>query len=57
MGFDLHDFFSLFLFWWNYGLNSGLCVWQSGTLLLETHLQPILQMESCKLFAWAGLEP
>jgi hypothetical protein len=42
---------SLSLFWWDWGLNSGLRICKAGTLLLKSHLQPsfslvILEMES-----------
>jgi hypothetical protein len=30
------------LFWWGWGLNSGLCGCKAGALLLEPHLQSIL---------------
>jgi hypothetical protein len=29
------------IFWWNLGLNSGLCACKAGTVLLELHLQVI----------------
>jgi hypothetical protein len=29
-------------FWWDWGLNSGLCAGKAGALLLEPHLQSIL---------------
>jgi hypothetical protein len=32
----------IFVFWWEWGLNSGLCACKAGTLLLEPHLQSTL---------------
>jgi hypothetical protein len=44
-----------FFFWWNWGLDSGLCTCRVGTLLLDPHLQSVLlwllEMESQELFA------
>jgi hypothetical protein len=50
-------FIYLFIyFWWDWGLNSGLCTYKAGGLLLEPHLQVhfalvILEMGSHELFA------
>jgi hypothetical protein len=37
-------------------LNSGLCAYKAGSLLLDPYLQSILEMGSCELFAQVGLE-
>jgi hypothetical protein len=51
------DFLFIYLFWWDWGLNSGLQTCKAVTLL--SHLQSVLlfKMGSCQLFAQAGLEP
>jgi hypothetical protein len=33
------DFIYLFIYWWDWSLNSGLHAYKPGTLLLELHLQ------------------
>jgi hypothetical protein len=58
---EFRDFF----FWWDWGLNSGLCICKAGALQLEPHFQSILvwlfwrrgvAKFEASLFAWAGLE-
>jgi hypothetical protein len=51
----------IYLFWWEWGLNSGLHGCKAGVLPLESHLQSvfvlgILEMGFQELFAWAGLQ-
>jgi hypothetical protein len=51
-----------YFFWWDWGLNSELCICKAATLLLEPHLQHMLlwlfwRWGSLELFALAGLEP
>jgi hypothetical protein len=36
------NFLVFFPFWWDWGLNSRLCTYKAGILLLKPHLQPIL---------------
>jgi hypothetical protein len=56
---------TVFFFFWDQGLNSGLCNCKAGTPLLLSHTssspvhfaQVILDIGFCKLFSQAGLEP
>jgi hypothetical protein len=34
--------FSVVFFWWDWGLNLGLCTYKAGSLLLELHIRLIL---------------
>jgi hypothetical protein len=58
-----HDICSIlsnfFFFWWNCGLNSGICACKTGTWATPSvHFVPVIfEMESHALFARAGLEP
>jgi hypothetical protein len=36
------EWFYFFLSWWDWDLNSGLCIYKAGALLLEPHLKFIL---------------
>jgi hypothetical protein len=45
------------LFWWDWGLNSGVHVCKVDAALPEHFALSILDMETCELFAQACLEP
>jgi hypothetical protein len=53
----------IYLFWWDWGLNSGLCTCKAGSISALSVTPPvhfdliIFDMGSHKLFAQAGLEP
>jgi hypothetical protein len=47
----------LLLIWWDWGLNSGVHVCKVDAALPEHFALSILDMETCELFAQAGLEP
>jgi hypothetical protein len=51
----------ILFFWWGWSLNSGLCTYKAGTLLLEAYLQSILlwlfwRWGSGELFAQVSLK-